>query len=110
MSEPLPQEHIQQSTWFQRNKSWAIPVGCIGLVVILGCCGLLGVVVFGVGKGAELVKIEAARMTQLQTDVKQKVQASPAAQEALGTPIDVGEFENRGYNNMNGNVRVEFAF
>lgn len=110
MSEPLPQEHIQTTTWFQRNKSWALPVGCIGLVVVLGCCGLLGFALFGVGKGVEFAKVEAARMAQLQTDVKQKVETSPAAQEALGTPIQVTDFENHGYNNVNGHVRVEYAF
>ena len=110
MSEPLPQEHIQTTTWFQRNKSWAIPVGCIGLVVVLGCSGVLGAAAFCAKKGSELYNIEQARIAQLQADVKQKVEANPAVQEALGTPVAVGEFQNRGYNNMNGNVRVEFAF
>lgn len=76
------EEPIRRS-WFSRNKTWAIPVGCVLLVI--GACLSGGALVCAgtVIKGKELLQSGL----QAQTEAFQKAQQSPEVQSALGTPI-----------------------
>lgn len=103
--QPFP---VETTSWFQRNKKWAIPVGCVGLVIILGCCGLLGVAMYGAKEGMSLFKEQAAAMQAIQTDARARIEQSPAVQEAVGTPVTVGGFQSPNYRMHNGEVDFRF--
>ena len=76
--------------WWGRNWFWVVPVGC--LVPLVCCCGgpaLIGVGVMAGIKASDPYKEAVARAQQ-----------SPAVQDALGTPIQVGLL-------VQGNLKVE---
>ena len=70
----------QPKNWWQRNWKWALPSGCLTIIVLFAAC-ITGFVflVFGVMKSSDVYKEAMA-----------KVQASQAAIDALGTPIEAG--------------------
>jgi len=76
-------EETQQRSWFGRNWIWAVPAGgCLG-VTLLSVLFVVGIVVlvFGMMKSSEPYEHAVAA-----------AKASPAVQEVLGTPIEVGMF------------------
>ncbi len=81
---PLPgtTPPAKQTSWWQRNWKWFVPVGCLGLLVLFtGFIALIVSVVFGILKSSEVyqVALDAAR-------------SEPAVEMALGTPIEEGLF------------------
>ena len=81
---PLPgtTPPARQTSWWQRNWKWFVPVGCLGLLVLFtGFIALIVSVVFGILKSSEVyqVALDAAR-------------SEPAVEMALGTPIEEGLF------------------
>ena len=88
---PLPgtTPPAKQTSWWQRNWKWFVPVGCLGLLVLFtGFIALIVSVVFGILKSSEVyqVALDAAR-------------SEPAVEMALGTPIEEGLF-------VTGNINV----
>src|SRR5512133_2600036 len=63
---PYQGQPVQTTTWFQRNKGWAIPVGCIVIVMVLTCCGLIGAALAGGGKALSFFSDELKRGQELQ--------------------------------------------
>ena len=81
---PLPgtTPPAKQTSWWQRNWKWFVPVGCLGLLVLFtGFIALIVSVVFGILKSSEVyqVALDAAR-------------SEPAVEMALSTPIEEGLF------------------
>ena len=79
---PLPRAASpeKQTSWWQKNWKWFVPVGCLGLLaVFIGFAALIVTFVFGIMKSSDVYKvaIDAAR-------------SNPAVEMALGTPIDEG--------------------
>lgn len=75
------QQHVQEG-WFRRNWKWAVPVGCLGMLVLfLGGIALLVTFVFGIIKQADVY-----------SDALERARATPAVVEALGTPLEEGVF------------------
>jgi len=72
----------ESKNWFQRNWLWAVPTGCLTLLVLCAAgVALLVAVVFGAMKSSDVYK-----------EALVKAQASSAVAEALGTPVEPGYF------------------
>ncbi|HET6602852.1 MAG TPA: cytochrome c oxidase assembly factor Coa1 family protein [Xanthomonadaceae bacterium] len=79
----------QAPGWFQRNWKWAVPVGCLTmLLVALLFVFMLMVVVFG-----------AMRSSDVHEQAVAMARAHPGVTAALGTPIEEGFF-------VSGNINV----
>lgn len=104
---PSGAEPIRTQSWFQRNKTWAIPVGCLVAVVVFGCCGVLGVAAFGFEKAASFVKSEKQSVDQVHEELTRLVSEDPRVIAAVGEPVQVGVAVT-GYRNNNGVVRTTF--
>jgi hypothetical protein len=80
MAAPAATPEKQEKNWWQRNWKWALPSGCLTIIVLFAAC-ITGFVflVFGVMKSSDVYKEAMA-----------KVQASQAAVDALGSPIEAG--------------------
>lgn len=104
---PYGAEPLRTQSWFQRNKTWAIPVGCLGAVVVFGCCGVIGVAAFGFEKAASFVKSEKASVDQVHGEVTRLVSEDPRVIDVVGEPVQVGVAVT-GYRNNNGVVRTSF--
>ena len=81
---PLPgtTPPVKQTSWWQRNWKWFVPMRCLGLLVLFtGFNALIASVVFGILKSSEVyqVALDAAR-------------SEPAVEMALGAPIEEGLF------------------
>jgi len=96
------------TSWWDRNKKWAIPVGCLGLVVILGCCGLLGFMGFGFSKLADFGKAQVGAIQAIQAEATQRVEASQELRAVVGEPITQGGVSNPNYRMVNGKVDYTF--
>lgn len=73
-------DKVTEEEWYERNKKWAVPVGClVAIVAIVGFFGGIFLFVFSVLKYSDLY-IES--LTQ--------AQASPAVIQSLGEPIKEG--------------------
>jgi len=82
----------ESKNWFKRNWLWAVPTGCLTLVVLCAAgIALLVAVVFGAMKSSDAYK-----------EALVKVQASRAVADALGTPIEPGYV-------IGGSVKVDGA-
>ena len=76
-------------SWWSRNWKWFVPTGCLGLLAAaLGFVALIVTLVFGAMKSSDAYREALTR-----------ARASPAVQQALGTPIEDGLF-------MGGNIQV----
>ena len=76
----MPQK--QEKNWWDRNWKWFVPVGCLGLLVLIGgFIALLVYLLFGFVKSTATYKEAVA-----------KAKANPAVMEALGSPIKEGFF------------------
>ncbi len=98
----------ETTTWWQRNKKWAIPVGCLGLAVVVGCCGLAGVMGMGFTKLAAFGKEQVATIQVIHTQATARVEASQAVRDHLGEPISVGAVQSPNYRAVNGEVSYSF--
>lgn len=91
MTEPMRPAQPQTS-WWSRNWKWAVPVGCLVLLLPLlaltGFVGAILAIVFGTIKSTDVYEEALAR-----------ARSSPAAIEALGQPIEDGWL-------MGGNIQV----
>jgi hypothetical protein len=79
-------ESVQpKNNWFGRNWKWFVPVSGLGILL---CCAAV--------TGAALVYIlfSAVKTSEPYRMALEKVRASSAAQEVLGTPIRDGVFAN----------------
>ncbi len=84
-------EESNDKNWFQRNWLWAVPSGCVGLLL---CCTL------AVG-GMFAVISTTIRNTEVFTQAMQTLESDPRALDALGSPIEAGWL-------IQGNVSTEF--
>jgi len=105
---PFAGQPVQTTTWFQRNKAWAIPVGCIVLIIVLTCCGLIGAAVAGGGKLFSFIGDAMKGQQEMQALVQQRVSADARVTEVLGSPVTVTNLHSPQYNYENG--RVSFRF
>ena len=72
----------KQTTWWHRNWKWFVPVGCLGLLVIItGFAALIVTFVFGIMKSSDVYQVALAA-----------ARSDPAVEMALGTPIEEGLF------------------
>lgn len=77
---PPPLPSTRSGGWWQRHWKWAVPaLGVLGLSLFAGFVMLAVSAVFGMMKSSDAYKVAL-----------QRVQASPAATAALGTPIRDG--------------------
>jgi cytochrome oxidase complex assembly protein 1 len=79
---PPPIPSVRQPNWFSRNWKWAVPGGC--LIVILMGIAFVGAAFFlalGMMKQSDAYKIAFDRAQQ-----------NPAVIDALGSPIRAGKF------------------
>lgn len=104
--QPFP---VETTSWWQRNKKWAIPVGCVGLAVILGCCGFLGFAGYGVSKVAAYGKEQAAALQTIRQEATVRIQGSPEIIEAVGQPVEVGDAQSPNWRMNNGKVDYTFT-
>lgn len=105
---PPPFAAEPPSTWWSRNKKWAIPVGCVGLVVILGCCGLLGAAMFGFGKVAKYAQEQSVALAAIRTESAALIDANPEIKELVGEPLSIGAPQSPNWKNINGKVDYRF--
>ena len=105
---PYGAEPLRTQSWFQRNKTWAIPVGCLTAVVVFGCCGVVGIAAFGFEKVASFVTSEKQSVEQVHGEVTRLVAEDPRVIDAVGEPVQVG-IAVTGYRNNNGVVRTTFG-
>ena len=80
MPTPAATPDNKPKNWWQRNWKWALPSGCLTIIVLFAAC-ITGFVflMFSVMKSSDVYKEAMAR-----------VQASQAAMDALGSPIKAG--------------------
>ncbi len=72
----------QDQNWWGRNWKWFVPVGCLGsLVLFAAFIAALMCLVFGMMKSSDAYQHAVT-----------KAKASPAVQQALGSPIEEGLF------------------
>lgn len=98
-------EDAQRTTWFQRNRKWAIPVGCL-LLLMGGCLASLAVVGL---KATKAVTAEYAEVASLPRQAANEAKMNQAVIDALGQPIEAGQMQNTRYNRQNSETHVEFA-
>ena len=76
-----PAQPLQQPSWWSRNWKWALPAGCLILLVppllLTGFAGGIIAIVFGSIKSTDVYEEALAR-----------AQAHPAVIEALGEPVE----------------------
>jgi hypothetical protein len=71
-------DKVAEKEWYERNKKWAVPVGClVAIVVIVGFFG-----------GICLIAFSAFKHSGVYVESLKQVHASPAVVQALGEPIE----------------------
>lgn len=69
-----------QGSWWSRNWKWFVPTGCLGLLAaLLAFVALILFIVFGSMKSSDAYR-----------EAYDRAKASPAVQQALGTPVEDG--------------------
>lgn len=76
----LQRQELEERGWWARNWTWAIPTGCLGMLVIIAA-GLVGLTAFGFSQLKE---------SWVFSESTERVRSDPRAVEALGEPIEVG--------------------
>jgi hypothetical protein len=97
-------EDAQRATWFQRNRKWAIPVGCL-LLLMGGCLASLAVV------GLKATKAMTAEYTDIASLPRQAANEARISQpviDLLGQPIEAGQMRNAHYQRNNSDTHVDF--
>jgi hypothetical protein len=75
-------DKVAEKEWYERNKKWAVPVGClVAIVVIVSFFGGIFLVAFG-----------ALKYSGVYVESLKKARASLAVVQALGEPIEEGFF------------------
>lgn len=75
-------DQVSEKDWYDRNWKWAVPVGCLGaLVVVAVLVAALLALVFGVMKYSDVYKESIAR-----------ARANPQVTRAMGVPVEEGFF------------------
>jgi len=75
-------DKVAEKEWYERNKRWAVPVGClVAIVVIVGFFG-----------GLFLFAFSALKYSGVYVESLKQAHASPAVLQALGEPIEEGFF------------------
>ena len=82
---------VQQVSWWRRNWKWAVPVGCLGLLVILA----------GAGVGIFWLVMSFIKSSDVYVEALGRAQNNPQVIQALGTPI-TGKFFCSGSINVSG--------
>lgn len=86
------ENHVAKPGWFSRNWKWAVPLGCLGTIVMfVGFVAAIFLVVMGAMRTSDAYQIAMSRARQ-----------HPAVIDALGEPIEVGWF-------VSGNINVNGA-
>lgn len=84
--------HVAKQGWFSRNWKWAVPLGCLGtMVMFVGFIAAIFMVVMAAMRTSDAYQIAMSRARQ-----------HPAVIDALGEPIEVGWF-------VSGNINVSGA-
>ncbi len=73
-------DKVAEKDWYERNKKWAIPVGC--LVAIIAIVGFFGGIFFFV--------FSVLKYSDVYVESLAKAQGSPAVIRSLGEPIKEG--------------------
>lgn len=71
---------MPRKSWWGRNWPWAVPVGCLGLLLSCGCFGAL---IFGFA-------FQSLRGSTVFTEAVDQARESPEVREVLGEPIEAG--------------------
>jgi hypothetical protein len=75
-------DKVAEKEWYERNKKWAVPVGClVAIVVIVGFFG-----------GLFLIAFSAFKYSGVYVESLKQAHANPAVIQALGEPIEEGFF------------------
>jgi hypothetical protein len=75
-------DKVTEKEWYERNKKWAVPVGClVAIVVIVSFFGGIFLIAFG-----------ALKYSGVYVESLKKAHASLAVIQALGEPIEEGFF------------------
>jgi hypothetical protein len=77
---PPPTTAAPGGSWLGRNWLWALPVGCLGVVLLL-----VGFVV-----GVLLLAMASLRSTDLYREALARAESDPRVAAALGAPIEAG--------------------
>ena len=86
------ENHVTRPGWFARNWKWAVPLGCLGTVVMfVAFIAAIFMVVMGAMRTSDAYQIAMSEARQ-----------HPAVVDALGEPIEVGWF-------VSGNISVSGA-
>ncbi len=86
------ENHVTKPGWFSRNWKWAVPLGCLGtMVMFVGFIAAIFVVIMGAMRASDAYQIAMSRARQ-----------HPAVVDALGEPIEGGWF-------VSGNISVSGA-
>ena len=73
-------DKVAEKEWYERNKKWAVPVGClVAIVVIVGFFG-----------GICLIAFSAFKYSGVYVESLKQAHASPAVAQALGEPREEG--------------------
>ena len=73
-------DKVAEEEWYERNKKWAVPVGClVAIVVIVGFFG-----------GISYIAFSAIKYSGVYVESLRQAHASPAVAQALGEPIEEG--------------------
>src|SRR4051812_24052314 len=71
---------IPQGGWWSRNWKWFVPVGCVSLLAMCGCCGF----------GVFFLTVNAVKNSHAYAEAVKRAKEDPDVQKALGTPIETG--------------------
>lgn len=99
----------QQSSWFNRNKAWVIPVGCLFAVfggTCVACAGCFGVA--AVQSGGAITQ-ELAQVQRLPAEAAAAASGDESVKKLLGEPVKAGEMVAENYRNNNGVGEMRFT-
>ena len=75
-------DKVAEKEWYERNKKWAVPVGCLVAIVVIA--GFVG--------GLFLIAFSAFKYSGVYVESLKQAHANPAVIQALGEPIEEGFF------------------
>jgi hypothetical protein len=88
-----------QRNWFQRNWKWAVPAGCLSLILLFFLfAGSIAMFVFGMMKSSPAYDLAL-----------RKAAADPQVTAALGTPLTAGYFVSGNVNESGVSGHAELA-
>lgn len=85
MTTPAPNQPLPaDEAWLERNWAWALPTGCLSMLLFIGGCG--GLMYWG---GIQGVKNSSPYREAVEAAIK-----NPEVVESLGEPIQTGMLDN----------------